>query len=125
MTLTQRLFLLIAIALLPAVLIQGYNELDLRRSREAEVRGLALDQARLAASELDRIIEGVRSLLVTVAAVPAVRSLDAPACSAFLAALQPKVPYLLSIAALDPAGYIRCRDRNSDDNLKDVGMQGS
>ena len=42
MTLTQRLFLLVTIALLPAVVIQAYNEFDLRRSREQEVRELAV-----------------------------------------------------------------------------------
>ena len=52
MTLAQRLFLLVVVALLPALAIQAYNELDLRRSREAEVRELALRQAELAASEL-------------------------------------------------------------------------
>ena len=35
MNLTHRLFLLVAIALLPAIAIQGYNEFDLRRSRES------------------------------------------------------------------------------------------
>jgi PAS domain S-box-containing protein len=113
MTLTQRLFLLVIVALLPAVAIQGYNELDLRRSREAEVRAQALQQAKLAASELDRILEGVRGVLTTVAAVPAVRALDAPACDAFLAALQPKVPYLVAIAAIGRDGQIRCRDRDA------------
>ena len=42
MALTHRLFLLVVLALLPAIAIQAYNELDLRRSREAEVHGLAL-----------------------------------------------------------------------------------
>ncbi|MFO1061181.1 MAG: hypothetical protein U1E53_29960 [Dongiaceae bacterium] len=114
MTLAQRLFMLVAIALLPAIVIQGYNELDLRRSREAEVRGLALDQARLAASELDRILEGVRSLLVTVAAVPAVRALDTPACNAFLAALQPQVPYLLGRGARPGRLHTLPRPRRGD-----------
>ena len=109
MTVTQRLFLLVAIALLPALAIQGYNELDLRRTREREVREMALRQAQLAASELERIFEGIRSLLTAVAEVPSVRALHSPACVAFLATLQPKVPYLLTIAALDLEGHMACR----------------
>ncbi len=118
MTLTQRLFLLVTIALLPAILIQAYNELDLRRSRETEVRELALSQARLAASELDQIFTGVRSLLTAVAEVPSVRALDTPACVAYLATLQPRVPYLASIAVLDLNGRVACRQTPPPPDLR-------
>lgn len=109
MTVTRRLFLLVALALLPAVAIQAYNELDLRRSRENEVRDLALRQAQLAASELNQILEGVRNLLTAVAEVPAVRGFAAAACAAYIADLQSKVPHLLTIVAVDLDGRIRCR----------------
>jgi hypothetical protein len=49
LTLAQRLFLLVVVALLPALAIQAYNELDLRRSRYAELDELAQRQAQLAA----------------------------------------------------------------------------
>ena len=109
MTLKQRLFILVTIALLPAVVIQAYNEFDLRRSREQEVRDLAVRQAELAASELDQIFGGVRTLLTAIAEVPSVRALDTPACVAYLATLQPRVPYLASIAVLDLQGQVVCR----------------
>ena len=118
MTLTQRLFILVAIALLPAIVIQAYNELDLRRSREQEVRDLAVRQAQLAASELDQIFAGVRNLLTAVAEVPSVRALDTPACVAYLATLQPKVPYLLSISALDLEGRVVCRQEPPPKDLR-------
>lgn len=118
MNVTNRLFLLVAVALLPAIAIQAYNEFDLRRSREREVRELALRQARLAASEMSQILDGVRSLLTAVAEVPAVRSFDAPTCSAYLADLQPKVPHLTTIAALDLAGRIRCRQAEAPATLR-------
>ena len=38
MTLLSRLFVLVAIALLPAIAIQMYNEFDLRRVRKVEVQ---------------------------------------------------------------------------------------
>ncbi len=118
MTLTQRLFVLVIIALLPALLIQGYNELDLRRSREQEIHEQALAQARLAASELDQIFNGVRSLLTAVAEVPSVRALDTPVCVAYLATLQPKVPYLASLAVLNLAGEVKCRQALPDPELR-------
>jgi hypothetical protein len=92
MTLTRRLFLLVAVALLPAVAIQAYNEIDLRWSRTVEVHDLARRQAQLAASELERIFEGIQNLLAAVAEVPSVRASDTPACVAYLATLQAKVP---------------------------------
>ncbi|MFO1070939.1 MAG: ATP-binding protein [Geminicoccaceae bacterium] len=109
LTLTQRLFVLVGIALLPAVAIQAYNELDLRRAREREIHDLALRQAQLAASELDQIFNGVRGLLMAVAEVRSVRALDTPGCVAYLATLQPKMPYLASIAAIDLEGRVACR----------------
>jgi hypothetical protein len=94
MRLTQRLFLLVLIALLPALAIQAYNEFDLRRTRQAEVDEMALRQAQLASSELNQIFEGIHNLLIAVAEVPSVRSFAAGECAAYLATLQPKVPYL-------------------------------
>jgi PAS domain S-box-containing protein len=108
MTVTRRLFLLVSAALLPAVAIQAYNELDLRRSRKAELREQALRQAQLAGSELSQILGGVRSLLTAVAEVPSVRGLDAPACGTYLADLQPRVPHLATIAVIGLQGRVVC-----------------
>ena len=85
MRLTQRLFLLVLIALLPALAIQAYNEFDLRRTRQAEVDEMALRQAKLASSELNQIFEGIHNLLIAVAEVPSVRSFAADECAAYLA----------------------------------------
>lgn len=117
MTLTNRLFLLVAIALLPAVAIQGYNEFDLRRSREAEVRGQALQQAQLAASELDQIIGGVASVLTAVAEVPSVLALDRGQCGTFLRDLQREVPHLLSIGVINLEGRVACLHDNSPSDV--------
>ena len=55
-----RLFVLMAVALVPAIAIQAYNELDLRRARRIEVRNQALGLARLAAAEQQQIVQGIR-----------------------------------------------------------------
>ena len=109
MSLAQRLFLLVAVALLPAILLQAYNEVERRDARQAEVRDLALRQAEQANSEIGQIVEGVRNVLITVAEEPAVRALDTPACVAFISTLRPRLPQLVSISALDLDGRARCR----------------
>lgn len=109
MRLTSRLILLALIALLPAVAVQAYNAFELRRDREAEVRERALEQAYLAASEIDRILEGIRSLLIAVSTASSIRELDQSRCVPYLAALLPRVPHLASISAIDADGRIRCR----------------
>jgi hypothetical protein len=49
--LLSRLFMLVAVALLPAIAIQSYNEFELRRSRQLEVQEQALGLAKLAAAQ--------------------------------------------------------------------------
>jgi len=109
MKLTYRLILLVALALVPTIAIEAYNAFDLRRAREAEVHAQALRQAQLAASELERIFEGVRNLLTAIAEVPSVRDLHTPDCVGFLADLQRKVPHLLAVTAADLDGRMICR----------------
>ena len=50
MTILSRLLTLVAVALLPAIAIQAYNEVELRRARQLEVQNQALNLARLAAT---------------------------------------------------------------------------
>jgi hypothetical protein len=50
MSLVARLYLLVVLAVLPAIVIQAYNELALRRDREAAVQAEALRLAEFAAS---------------------------------------------------------------------------
>ena len=110
MRLTERLFLLVAVAMLPALAIQAYNEFDLRRSRKAEVRRLAEQQAYLAASELAQIVAGVGAVLTAVSEVPAVRSLAPEQCGDFLRDLQLRVPHLAAIGVIDLNGRLACRN---------------
>ncbi|MCB5176135.1 sensor histidine kinase [Microvirga lenta] len=109
MTLTKRLLLLALISVLPALVIWTYTEVSLRRAREAEVNDLAIRQAGVAASELERIFDGIQSLLIAVDETPSIRTFNAPACSNYLRALQQKVPYLLAFVALDLDGRVRCQ----------------
>jgi PAS domain S-box-containing protein len=114
--LTTRLILLALIAVIPAILIQTYTLFDIRRSRQAEVHDEALRQAQLAASELDRVLEGIRNLLVAISSSNAVQAFDAR-CSPFLVRLEARVPHLDSIAVMDSAGRLRCASVATKTNL--------
>ncbi|KAB0265857.1 sensor histidine kinase [Microvirga brassicacearum] len=116
MTLTRRLLLLALISVLPAIIIWTYTEVSLRRAREAEVTDLAIRQARLAASELERIFDGVQSLLLAVDETLSIKTLNAPLCSTYLQSLQRKVPHILSLVALDLNGLVRCRSGEPTDD---------
>jgi PAS domain S-box-containing protein len=109
MTLTRRLLLLALISVLPAIVIWTYTEVSLRRAREAEVNDLAIRQAQLVGAELERVFDGIHSLLLAVDETPSIRSFDTAACSPYLKAIQEKVPYILSFVAMDISGHIRCR----------------
>ena len=88
MNLLSRLFLLVAIALLPVIAIQTYNEFDLRRARQLEVESQALSLARLAAAEQRQIVQGIRQVLIALSELPAVKTRDSVTCDAYLAAIR-------------------------------------
>ncbi len=108
LSLRQRLLVLVAIALVPAVGILVWEELDLRRARQAEVQDLALRYAQLAASETNSILGGVETLLLAVGRAPVVQRLDPAACAAYLADVRGTAPALTSIAVLDRTGRVLC-----------------
>jgi PAS domain S-box-containing protein len=115
MTLTRRLLLLALISVLPAIVIWTYTEVSLRRAREAEVNDLAIRQAQLVGAELERVFDGIHSLLLAVDETPSIRAFDTAACSPYLKAIQEKVPYILSFVAMDISGHIRCRPLGTTD----------
>ena len=85
-----------------------YNELDLRKSREREVRDNALRSAELVAGELDRIIDIAKSLLTGLANYPAVRNRDGSACSQYASILTREFPQFVVIGAIDSSGRPFC-----------------
>src|SRR3984893_10538487 len=90
--LRARLFILVLLAILPALAIQAYHEIELRRPGEAEVRVNALAVAKFASGELERIVENGHGRLVAFANLPAVRNQDASECSAYADALNKAFP---------------------------------
>ncbi len=113
MPLLSRLFVLVAVALLPAIAIQAYNEFDLRRARQVEVQNQALSLAKLAAAEQQQIVQGIRQVLIAMSELPSIKTRDSQACNAYLAAMQRRFPAFVTFLVADLKGWSFC-DTNSD-----------
>jgi signal transduction histidine kinase/HAMP domain-containing protein len=105
--------MLVAVALLPAIGIQAYNEYDLRRARQVEVQNQALSLAKLAAAEQQQIVRGIRQVLIAMSEVPSIKTKDSQACDAYLAAMQRRFPAFVTFLVTDMKGRSFC-DTNSD-----------
>jgi signal transduction histidine kinase len=112
-TLLSRLFVLVAVALLPAITIQMYNEFDLRRARQVEVQNQALSLATLAAAEEQQIVQGIRQVLIAMSELPSIKTRDSQACDAYLAAIQQRFPAFIRFLVTDLNGRSFC-NTNSD-----------
>ena len=111
MSLRLHLILLVVVCMLPAIALLAMDQVQLRRAREAEVRGEILVLAQSGAGEVERVIEGGKQLLTALEQAPAIRERNAPLCSALLGRLQQEYPIYVSIVATDPSGRGFCTSR--------------
>src|SRR5262245_42635936 len=102
--LTVRLCILVLIAILPAMLIQGYNEYELRKAREDDIRKQVIQVTKQFGEEIGELREGARQLLLALSQLPAVRLQDGDSCSEHFAALK-------SQYANYKIGRASCRER--------------
>jgi HAMP domain-containing protein len=112
-TILSRLFLLVAVALLPEIAIQAHNEFDLRRARQVEVENQALSLAKLAAAEQQQIVQGIRQVLIAMSELPSIKTRDSQSCDAYLAAIQQRFPAFIRFLVTDLNGRSFC-NTNSD-----------
>ena len=103
-----RLFLLVLLAVLPAIGIEAYNEFELRSIREGQVHEEALRLARLAKSEMDRFAEGTRQMLAAFAENPDVAAGQWERCNEAAARLLPRLTGYADIGVTTPDGNIVC-----------------
>jgi two-component sensor histidine kinase len=114
------LLILTVIALAPAVGLLGWTEFQLRQAREVEIRELAARYGQLASLELVRIVDGINSLLLAIAPVPAVADLTGDACDAYLARVVTDAPQLAALVSFDGNGTQRCASRTPAPVLSDA-----
>ena len=117
LSLSQRLLLLTAVALLPALAILGFNELSLRKAREAEVHAYALRMSELASLELERIVTGADALLIAVANAPVVQA-NLAGCEAYMDRLGALLPQLSLINITDVDGQSICASSGAPDDIR-------
>jgi two-component sensor histidine kinase len=108
MGLRIRLFLLVLIAVLPALIIQISTQVDLRRARGAELHDQALRQAATAATGVLEILEGSRQLLVALSRLPAIQSLSSEGCSHVLGAMLSELTAYATVGVIDRDGWLVC-----------------
>ena len=121
MSLRQRLFLPIVTALLPIIAIEAYNQVELHATREHEVRNSAIGQARQVAGEQERIVDGVRNVLSTLAVLKSVRVQEPARCNGLFAAILPNFDGFESLVATRADGTPFCAARaNGNASLKNM-----
>jgi two-component sensor histidine kinase len=107
----RRLLAVAAAAMLPALAMLGYNEFSVRHQRSVEAGAQVSMAARQAGSELDRIIEGARALLITASSVPSIANLEPVTCRMALTEIVSQLDAYRTILLLDPHGNVVCDSR--------------
>jgi len=112
MSVVARILALIAVTLLLVAGVEVYNGIALRASREAELRSEATQLARIAALDMDRILEGARQLLATLAKLPTTNGWDDRACAIVAATVNSDFEYDF-ITAVNSKGQILCNSSSA------------
>src|SRR5215472_16974178 len=87
-SLTARLLILVIFAVVPALVIQAWNEYDLRLAREADIRQQVVQTTRQFGEEIGELREGARQLLVALAQLNTVKSQQTSYCNALFAKMK-------------------------------------
>src|SRR4030095_11100788 len=105
-SLRSRLLLLVLLALLPALALILVTAWEQRQLAATAAKESALRVARVAASNLERLIEGARSLLIGIAQAPAVQPGNPRACGALFGDLRRRFPIYANLSEATVAGDI-------------------
>jgi C4-dicarboxylate-specific signal transduction histidine kinase len=103
-TLRFRLILLVFLAVLPALGVILYSGLEQRRMAAEAAQKDVLDLVQHASLYQERVVEGVRQMLFTLAELPAVRQQNAAVASAIFARIVAKQKIYGNISAINLQG---------------------
>ena len=117
MRLIHRVAFIVIAGLTPIIAVEVYNSFTLQNARETEINQTALRQAEYASSELERIIEGTRGVMMAVGQAPSVRSLNSELCNPFVARLLQQLTYLTGLLVVDATGQAKCASTVSELSL--------
>ena len=108
MTLGTRIYLLIALAVMPAFALLAYDHSRALQREAAESEQQALHSTLLVSAELDQILKGFSTLLRAAAETPMVRNLENPGCTEYLLRLEDINRNAGWIIAADDQSNIKC-----------------
>ena len=106
--LTGRLLLLVILAVVPALVIQAWNEYDLRIAREDDIRQHVVEITRQFGEEIGVLREGARQLLLALAQLDPVKFRQPEACDLLFANLKSHYPSYSLLGAADTDGQVFC-----------------
>jgi signal transduction histidine kinase len=107
-SLRTRLLLLVLLAVIPALGLALYTNLEERQLRRALVQEHAMRLSRLVSADYERLIEDAQQLLVTLAQLPAVRAGNRAACNALFADLLAQRSSYANLGVIDTDGNVSC-----------------
>jgi signal transduction histidine kinase len=107
-SLRTRLLLLVLLAVIPALGLTLYTNLEERQLRKVQVQEQAMRLSRLVSADHERLIENARQLLVTLATLPAVRDRNRTACNTLFADLLARRSSYANLAVSDADGNVFC-----------------
>src|SRR6201981_2672598 len=106
--LTGRILILVIFAVVPALVIQAWNEYDLRIAREADIRQQVVQTTKQFGEEIGELREGARQLLLALAQLNTVKTRESDACNALFGSLASQYANYSLLAAADTEGRIVC-----------------
>ena len=103
-----RLLLLVLLAVIPALGLTLYTNLEERQLRKAQVQEHAMRLSRLVSADHERLIEGARKLLATLARLPGVREGKRAACDPLFADLLTRYSSYANLGVIGVDGNVLC-----------------
>src|SRR5215471_6293309 len=107
-SLRARLLLVVLLAVIPALVLALYTNLEERQLRKALVQEDAMRLSRLVSADYERLIEDARQLVVSLARLPAVRGRNRAACNAVFTDLLTQHSSYVNLGVVDADGNVLC-----------------
>lgn len=106
--LTGRMFLLVLIAVLPALAIQAINEYTLRRAGEDDIRQRVIQITKQFGEEMKEVRQGASQLLVAIGEMDEIQDHNAQECEPILTKLKARFESYSQLGAADLSGKVFC-----------------
>jgi len=118
--LTGRMFLLVVIAVLPALAIQAVNEYTLKRAGEDDVRQRVVQITKQFGEEIQEQREGASQLLIAMGEIDALQDGKSQECSVIVTNLKSQFASYARLGAADLNGKIFCSSGTVGDSVADT-----